>query len=221
MTPDNGERDPYRVMRLILELRQVGITDIRLLNAVERLSRDEFIPDGLQEYAYDDVALPIACGQTISRPSTVIGMVNELELGEKKSLKVLEIGTGSGYMTALLAALARRVYSVERYRTLADTAKKRFETLSLSNIVSQCADGSLGWVASAPFDRIVSTCAVEEIPEIWVKQVKPGGFMILPIGTNEEQFLMKIGVGEDGKTTSTRLWPSKFLHLVDGVAKEL
>lgn len=221
MTPEDDERDPYRVMRLILELRQVGITDTRLLNAVERLPRDNFIPDGLHEYAYDDVALPIACGQTISRPSTVISMVHDLELGPTKSLKVLEIGTGSGYMTALISKLARRVYSVERYRTLAEAARKRFEQLSLTNIVSQCADGSFGWTASAPFDRIVSTCAVEEVPPAWIKQVKPGGFLILPIGTNEEQFITKISVTEGGDVSSTVLGPSKFLHLVEGVAKEL
>lgn len=221
MTPEDEEHDPFRIMRLILELRQTGITDTRLLNAIERLPRDEFISADLAEYAYDDVALPIACGQTISRPSTVAGMINGLDFGENRNLTVLEIGTGSGFMTALMSELCRRVYTIDRYRTLIDAARRRFENLRLTNIVSQCADGAFGWSATAPFDRIVSTCAVEEVPKTWVDQLKPGGVMVIPVGTNEQQFVKKFVKNADGSLSDEILAPSKFLHLTEGVAKEL
>ncbi|MAK61825.1 MAG: protein-L-isoaspartate O-methyltransferase [Ponticaulis sp.] len=221
MSSENEERDPFQMMRLILELRQTGITDTFLLNAIESLPRHEFIPEELGEFAYDDVALPIACGQTITRPSTVAGMVYALELGEMRAYTVLEIGTGSGFLTALTSKLARRVYTVDRYRTLIESARQRFEALRITNIVSQCSDGALGWSATAPFDRIVSTCAVETIPKVWLDQLKPDGIMVIPVGTNEDQFVKKIIKKADGSLQEESLAPSKFLHLADGVAKEL
>tara|TARA_Y100000052_G_scaffold27585_1_gene36888 strand:+ start:8122 stop:8787 length:666 start_codon:yes stop_codon:yes gene_type:complete len=221
LSSENEERDPFQMMRLILELRQTGITDTFLLNAIESLPRHEFIPEELGEFAYDDVALPIACGQTITRPSTVAGMVYALELGEMRAYTVLEIGTGSGFLTALTSKLARRVYTVDRYRTLIESARQRFEALRITNIVSQCSDGALGWSATAPFDRIVSTCAVETIPKVWLDQLKPDGIMVIPVGTNEDQFVKKIIKKADGSLQEESLAPSKFLHLADGVAKEL
>lgn len=208
-------------MRLILELRQAGITDSRLLNAFEALPRDVFLDDEFTEFAYDDVALPIACGQTVTQPSVVAVIISALNFNPAQSLTVLEIGTGSGFMTALLSRFARRVYTIDRYRTLSESARARFEALKITNIVSQCADGLLGWPASAPFDRIVSTCATEEIPADWLAQLKPDGILIAPLGTNEDQMLMKYIRSGDGKLTSEVLEPSKFLHLTEGVAKEL
>ena len=215
------ERDPMQVMRLILELRQAGITDNNLLNAFEALPREKFIPEAFQEYAYEDVALPIACGQTISRPSTTAGMVDALELGATRSMTLLEIGTGSGFMTALLSRFCRRVYTIDRYRTLSQAARVRFDSLGLSNIISQCSDGELGWPSSAPFDRIVSTCAMEEPSEVWLGQLKPGGMLIMPIGTNEDQQVVRLRKLTSGEVTKEPLAPSKFLHIIPGAAKEL
>lgn len=217
----DAEHDPFRRARLILDLRQAGITENALLNAIESIPRDRFVPADFSEHAYDDVALPIACGQTTSRPTTVAGIVNSLELGGNRDFTVLEVGTGSGFMTALMARLARRVYTVERYRTLTEDARKRFEALGLFNVISQCSDGAKGWPETAPFDRIVSTCAVEEIPQIWLDQLKPGGIMVIPIGTNEDQHVVQIRKKADGETQTQPLAPSKFLHLVEGVAKQL
>ena len=208
-------------MKLILELRQSGITDNGLLNAIEKLPRERFVDSEFDEFAYDDVALPIACGQTISRPSTVAGIVDALQLGNDRNFNVLEIGTGSGYLSALISKLARRVYTVERYRTLTENARRRFSELGLANIISQCSDGALGWPATAPFERIVSTCAAEEPPEQWIGQLKPGGLLIMPIGTNEDQHVIRFRKGDDEALTSEILAPSKFLHIVEGVAKEL
>ena len=215
------EHDPFRKARLILDLRQSGLTDHALLKAVEQVPRDVFVPTDVSEYAYDDVALPIACGQTISRPTTVAGMANALELGEKWEYTVLEIGTGSGYMAALIAKLARRIYTVDRYRTLVEGARLRFEDLGLFNVITQCSDGAKGWPETAPFDRIVSTCALEAPPQTWVDQLKPGGLLVMPIGTNEEQYVIVIRKSQDGALTEQRLAPSKFLHLAEGIAKQL
>jgi protein-L-isoaspartate(D-aspartate) O-methyltransferase len=217
----DAEHDPFRRARLILDLRQAGITENALLNAIESIPRDRFVPAEFAEHAYEDVALPIACGQTTSRPTTVAGIVNALELGANRDFTILEIGTGSGFMTALMARLARRVYTVERYRTLTEDARKRFEELGLFNVISQSSDGSKGWPETAPFDRIVSTCAVEDVPDVWLDQLKPGGIMVLPIGTNEEQSVVQIRKVASGKTETQPLAPSKFLHLVEGVAKQL
>ncbi len=221
MNAENSEVDPFRKMRLILELRRAGFTDNRLLNAFERLSREDFLPTEFAEYAYDDVALPIACGQNASRPAALAEMLTALELAETRTQVVLEIGTGSGYLTALLAHQCKRVYSVERYRTLIEAARKRFEKLAISNIVTLCADGQLGWENSGPFDRIISTCAVEEVPPAWLEQLKPDGILIVPIGTNEEQKIVRIRNSGSKNFPSEALGPSNFLHLIEGAAKEL
>lgn len=207
--------------RLILDLRQSGLTDHALLNAIEGIPREIFVPEALAVHAYDDVALPIACGQTISRPTTAAGMVDALALGTGRNLTILEIGTGSGFMSALMARLARRVYTIDRFRTLVDGARVRFEQLGLFNVISRCADGALGWPETAPFDRIVSTCASESPPEKWVSQLKTGGIMVMPVGTNEEQYVARFRKLADGTLSSEPLAPSKFLHLIEGVAKHL
>lgn len=216
-----SEHDPFRIARLILDMRQNGVTNTRLLQAIETTPREHFVPEGMADDAYEDVALPIACGQTTSRPTAVAGMIDALELGEEKTLTVLEIGTGSGFMTALIGRLSRRVYSMDRYRTLVDGAKARFEHLGITNAITTWGDGAQGWPAAAPFDRIISTCAVEEVPDVWVDQLKPGGVMIIPVGTNEEQHFVRIRKGADDELATEPLAPSKFLHLVPGISKHL
>ncbi len=221
MQDDEPQFDTFRVAKLILELRQSGITDHALLNAVERIPREKFVPDHVAEYAYHDAALPIACGQTITQPTAAVSMVHALELGGKRAYTVLEIGTGSGFMTALMARLARRVYTIDRYRTLVENARERFEELGLFNVISQCSDGAKGWPETAPFDRIISSCALESPPEVWFQQLKPGGILIMPVGTNEEQHVVRYRKNTDGSVTEEPLAPSKFLHLIEGVAKQL
>ena len=151
--PDEERR--VRVASLLLRLRSLGISDRRVLNALEKVPRDLFVPEDLVDYAYDDRALPIECGQTISAPSVVAMMSVELNITDRH--KVLEIGTGSGYQTAILALLGRRVTTLERFRLLIQGAQKRWEQLGLTNISVVQADGSHGWKRQAPFDRILVT----------------------------------------------------------------
>lgn len=221
MDHDGEDFDPFRVAKLILELRQSGITELGLLKAFETIKREHFVPADFIEHAYSDVALPIACGQTTSRPITIAGMINALELGTARHKTVLEIGTGSGFTAALMSSLARRVYTIDRYKTLVDDARKRFETLQLVNIISRCSDGLAGWPESAPFDRIISTCALEVRPDAWLAQLKPDGIMVIPVGTNEDQHVIQFRKMSDGQVQQTTLAGSKFLHLVEGTAKHL
>ena len=169
-----------RKVRLIMELRRAGIADVRVLGAMEKTPRESFVGDAFQDRAYDNVALPIGDAQTISQPYVVALMTEKLALtgGEK----VLEIGTGSGYQAAILARLARRVFTVERHRALLHDAERRFAALGLSNVVTRLGDGGEGWPAQAPFDRIIVTAAAREVPSVLVEQLAPGGVMVLPLG---------------------------------------
>ncbi|MBN9591648.1 MAG: protein-L-isoaspartate(D-aspartate) O-methyltransferase, partial [Alphaproteobacteria bacterium] len=146
--------DP-RAIQLVMALRRQGITDMRVLNAMERTPRDLFVEEAFGTSAYQDSALPIACGQTISQPYIVAFMTEALAVGEK--MRVLEIGTGSGYQSAVLAPLCRKIYTIERHRPLLKAAEARFKALKLDNIVTKLGDGYKGWPEQAPFDRIVVT----------------------------------------------------------------
>lgn len=221
MASGSYEKDPYRVAKLILALRQWGVTEPALLNAVEALPREPFLAPDLAEFAYEDVALPIPCGQIASPPPLAVAMIDALKLGISRTMNVLEIGTGSGYMTALLSRLSRRVNTLDRFRTLSTQAQKRFDELGLANITSHCSDGFDGWPQAAPFDRIISTCALEDLPEAWSQQVKPGGIILVPIGTNEDQRVLRFTKTPSGSMASETLMPSNFLHLIAGVAKQL
>lgn len=207
--------DP-RLAQLILGLRQGGVTDIRVLTAMERVPRDRFVDVGWVEEAYADKALPIACGQTISQPMVVAAMTQALEVGDRD--KVLEIGTGSGYQTAILARLARRVYSVERHRDLHLEADRRFRELSLHNVMTKLSDGWKGWPEQAPFDRIIVTAAAPQVPQALVDQLAVGGIMVLPVGGEyETQMLTRLvrtpeGVFEDA------MFPVRFVPMLPGVA---
>lgn len=207
-------------IELIMSLRRQGIRDKRVLNAIERIPREVFINANFRKQAYEDHALPIECGQTISQPFIVAYMTEQLQVGDR--LKVLEVGTGSGYQAAVLSKLCRRVYTIERYRTLLRDAVKRFDELHLHNITSKVGDGGAGWPEQAPFDRIIVTAAAPSIPQKLVEQLKPGGIMIVPVGITSgrgEQNLVRIERTEEGILRND-LMPVQFVPLVEGVAKE-
>lgn len=212
------EEDEHRVIKLIMALRNRGIRDTRVLAAIERVPRQAFVQAAFSARAYEDQSLPIECGQTISQPYVVAYMSEKLSVDDR--MKVLEIGTGSGYQAAVLSHLCRRVYTIERYRTLLRGAEQRFAALGLSNITSMTADGIKGWPAQAPFDRIIVTAAAAEIPQILVDQLKVGGIMVLPVDkTGSDQELIKLTREENGVGKET-LFPVRFVPLVKGLARE-
>jgi protein-L-isoaspartate(D-aspartate) O-methyltransferase len=199
-------------IRLIMELRSAGISDSAVLNAIERVPREIFVPDSFSDQAYENTALPIGMGQTISQPSVVAFMTQALELNDR--MKVLEIGTGSGYQAAILAKLARRVYTIERHRGLLREAERRFAELKLRNVVTRLGDGSKGWPEQAPFDRILVTAAATEIPQVLVEQLAIGGVLVAPIGKHGgDQTLIRLRRTEAG-TTQEPLWAVRFVPLV-------
>jgi protein-L-isoaspartate(D-aspartate) O-methyltransferase len=173
---------------------------------------------GFEGRAWEDAALPIECGQTISQPYIVGIMTAALELTGRE--KVLEIGTGSGYQTAILSKLARRVFTLERYRTLLRLAQSRHEGLKLTNIVSKCSDGGLGWPDQGPFDRIIFTCAAPVRPDALLAQLAPGGVLVAPVGAGAVQELLRYRLREDGVFEEEALMDVRFVPLLPGVARE-
>lgn len=169
-----------RKIRLIMQLRSLGIQDTAVLSAIETTPRELFVPQAIRHQAYEDKALPIGLEQTISQPYVVALMTQALELNDR--LKVLEVGTGSGYQAAILAKLCRRVYTVERHRPLLEVAEQRFDQLKLRNITALAADGMKGWPEQAPFDRMILTAAASnEPPQALLDQLADGGIMVAPI----------------------------------------
>jgi protein-L-isoaspartate(D-aspartate) O-methyltransferase len=208
-----------RRAKLVLGLRSNGVTDPQVLNAIEKTPRDLFVPNLFQERAWEDSALPIACGQTISQP-LIVGMMTQALTLESRS-RVLEIGTGSGYQTAVLSRLSRLVYSVERYRTLLKDAEARLKALQLTNIITKFGDGGEGWPEQAPFDRIMVTAAMDAEPTVLLAQLKSNGVLVAPIGRGPVQSLKRyVGDGHGGFSEET-LTDVRFVPLLDGVAKEL
>ena len=202
-------------LRLIMQLRNSGIRDTAVLSAIEQVPRELFVEGTFKGHAYDDTALPIALGQTLSQPTVVAAMTQALELTDR--MRVLEIGTGSGYQAAILAKLARRVYTIERHKELLMLAEERFRTLGLHNIVTMRGDGTKGWKEAAPFERILVTAAAAEIPERYIDQLAAGGIMVIPVGVNaNEQVLMKIRKSKDGSITRESLMNVRFVPLVSG-----
>lgn len=167
--------------RLVKRLQDEGIKDVRVLDAIRSTPRHIFVDEALATRAYEDTALPIGHGQTISQPYIVARMTEAL-LNTGPLEKVLEIGTGSGYQAAILAAVSEQVYTLERIQPLLLQARKRFQELQLRNIRTQYADGTIGWPDQAPFDGIIATAAPEQIPRALLEQLKPGGQLIIPIG---------------------------------------
>lgn len=200
-------------IRLIMKLRRSGIRDAAVLSAMESIPRDLFVEEMFFEHAYDDTALPINCGQTISQPTIVAKMTEALML--KPRMKVLEIGTGSGYQAAILAKLSRMVYTIERHRDLLAVAEQRFLHLRITNIVTKRGDGSRGWKEAAPFERIIVTAAADDIPGKLVDQLAVGGVMVIPVGENvAEQKLIRLTKDEDGKTLTETLMDVRFVPLI-------
>src|SRR4051812_10004332 len=206
-----------RKIRLVMDLRNGGVTDTRVLAAIERIPREAFVEEAYLDQAYANQALPISCGQTISQPLVVGLMTQALEMSDRN--KVLEVGTGSGYQAAILSKLARRVYTVERHRDLMASAERRFAALNLHNITTMVGDGYKGWPAQAPFDRILVTAAARLVPPDLVAQLSDeGGIMVLPVGDVGGLHQEVIRVRKDGKQlTSERLFPVRFVPLVQGV----
>lgn len=206
-------------MEFLLTLRKRGITDQAVLRAMEEVPRSEFVQPDYANLAYSDHALPIACGQTISQPYVVAYMTEQL--GLKREHRILEVGTGSGYQAAVLSSLAREVVSIERFRTLADTARERLRRLGYNNVEVVVGDGFAGVPEKAPYDRIVVTAAAEKLPQALVDQLGEGGVMLLPLGPHEgTQHIVKVTKTSTGLERE-ELLPVRFVPLLPGQAKEL
>ncbi len=210
--------DAARKIRLIMELRGQGVTHTGVLSALERIPREMFVPATFADQAYENTALPIGHGQTISQPLIVGTMSQALEPDDR--LRVLEIGTGSGYQTAVLAKLFRRVYTIERHKPLLREAEARLAALGITNVVTRHGDGMKGWPEAAPFDRIIVTAAAPAMPEALTSQLSLGGIMVLPLGgPAAEQWLIKVKRTEAG-IEKQGVFPVRFVPLVAGLPED-
>lgn len=206
-------------MQFMLTMRRRGIGDAAVLRALDEVPREHFVGPDYQDVAYADQALPIACGQTISQPYVVGYMTEQLRVGPEH--KVLEVGTGSGYQAAILSRLAREVVSIERYRTLADAARARIETLGYRNVEIRTGDGLAGAPDKAPFDRIMVTAAAEAVPEALAEQLAENGVMLLPLGPHGGvQYLVRL-TKSGGELKEEQLLGVRFVPLLPGQAREL
>jgi protein-L-isoaspartate(D-aspartate) O-methyltransferase len=214
----DDDEDATRKMQFLFALRSRGVTDMGVLSAMEKVDRGLFVRGLFAERAYEDMPLPIACGQTISQPSVVGLMTQALEVSPRD--KVLEVGTGSGYQAAILSHLARRVYTVDRHRRLVREARAVFDQLGIVNITAFTADGSFGLPDQAPFDRILVTAAAEDPPGPLLAQLKIGGIMVLPVGQSDTvQSLIRVRRHEGGFEYD-EVRPVRFVPLVEGLARD-
>jgi protein-L-isoaspartate(D-aspartate) O-methyltransferase len=205
-------------MQFLFALRSKGVTDARVLTAMEKVDRAAFIRGLFAERAYEDMPLPIPCGQTISQPSIVGLMTQALKAGPRDT--VLEVGTGSGYQAAVLSHVARRVYTVDRHKRLVKEAREVFDALGLTNITAFTADGSHGLPDQAPFDRILVTAAAEDPPGPLLAQLKVGGVMVLPVGQSDAvQSLIRVTRDERGFEYD-ELRPVRFVPLIEGLGRD-
>lgn len=215
---DDGIDSAERKMQFLFALRSKGVTDARVLTAMERIDRAPFIRGYFADRAYDDMPLPIACGQTISQPSVVGLMSQALKVQPRDT--VLEVGTGSGYQAAILSQLARRVYTVDRHKRLVREASEIFRTLDLTNVTALVADGSFGLPDQAPFDRIIVTAAAEDPPGPLLAQLKIGGIMVVPVGQSDAvQTLIRVSRTTTGFDYD-ELRPVRFVPLVEGLGRD-
>lgn len=206
-------------MKFVLDLRRRGIMDAAVLRAMEEVPRDRFVLPAHARGAYQDRAMPIACGQTISQPFVVAYMTEQLAVGPRHH--VLEVGTGSGYQAAILSRLAARVTTIERYRTLADTARIRLKALGYDNVEVIHGDGMAGAPERAPFDRIIVTAAAETVPQALMDQLAVDGILVLPLGpADAHQNLVKIVRSAQG-VARIRLIAVRFVPLLPGEARDL
>ncbi len=218
LSPDSATSVAERKMRFLFALRSRGVTDARVLTAMELVDRGLFVKGLFAERSYEDMPLPIACGQTISQPSVVGLMTQALNVQPRDT--VLEVGTGSGYQAAILSQLARRVYTVDRFKRLVREAADLFRDLGLVNITAMVADGSYGLPDQAPFDRIIVTAAAEDPPGPLLAQLKIGGIMVVPVGQSDTvQTLIKVTRSEAGFDYE-ELRPVRFVPLVEGLGGE-
>nr|WP_312021558.1 protein-L-isoaspartate(D-aspartate) O-methyltransferase [Yoonia sp.] len=205
-------------MQFLFALRSKGVTDARVLTAMEQVDRALFLKGLFKDRAYEDMPLPIACGQTISQPSIVGLMTQALDVQPRH--KVLEVGTGSGYQAAILSKLARRVYSVDRFKRLVTDAQALFNALNISNITAITADGSHGLSDQAPFDRILLTAAAEDPPSTLLAQLRIGGIMVLPVGQSDTvQSLIRVTKTEAGLDYK-ELRTVRFVPLLEGLGQD-
>ena len=217
-------RNPFRDsgvgrMEFLLGLRRRGIGDAAVLRALDEVPRERFVEADFADAAYADQALPISCGQTISQPYVVAYMTEQLAV--KPGHRVLEVGTGSGYQAAVLARLAKEVVTVERYRTLADTAHRRLEGLGLGNVRVVVGDGLSGVPEHAPYDRIMVTAAAERLPQALLDEMADGGIMVLPLGPHSDaQRIVKLTKSASGLAREDLIWV-RFVPLLPGQAREL
>ena len=210
--------DAEQKMQFLFTLRSRGITDKRVLTAMEKVDRGLFVKGLFADRVYEDMPLPIECGQTISQPSIVGIMTQALQVSPRD--KVLEIGTGSGYQAAVLSHLGRRVYTVERHKKLVVSAKRVFDEINSTNIIGMFADGCLGLPDQAPFDKIILTAAAEDPPGPLMAQLKIGGTMVLPVGQSDSvQSLIRVTRNEVGYDYKS-LRDVRFVPLVEGLEKD-
>jgi protein-L-isoaspartate(D-aspartate) O-methyltransferase len=203
-----------RKIRLLMLLRRSGVTDTSVLGAIERVPRELFVPPAFTDQAYEDRALPIGMGQTISQPLVVALMTQALEVTNLH--KVLEIGTGSGYQAVVLARLCRRIYTIERHKELLEHTLERFKALRVHNITAKSGDGTKGWPEQAPFERIIVTAAHagDEPPKALVDQLGVGGVMVIPIGDERtSQRVVRYRRRTHGLERED-LWPVRFVPLL-------
>ncbi|QBX99548.1 protein-L-isoaspartate(D-aspartate) O-methyltransferase [Rhodophyticola sp. CCM32] len=210
--------DAERKMQFLFSLRSKGVTDPRTLGAMEKVDRGEFVRGHFEDRAYDDMPLPISCGQTISQPSVVGLMTQALNVQPRD--KVLEVGTGSGYQAAVLSHLARRVYTIDRHRALIREAERRLAAQDITNVTVMTGDGCFGVPEQAPFDRILVTAAAEDPPGPLLAQLKEGGIMVVPVGQSDAvQSLIKVTREADGLHYH-ELLPVRFVPLIEGLAPD-
>ena len=199
---------------LLMELKKNGIIDKSVLNIIESVDRSFFVDENLKQKSNLNIALPIDCGQTISQPLVVAHMTQSLELN--KNLRVLEIGTGSGYQSYILSKLCRFVYTIERYNSLKKKAENLLRQLGTKNIFFKHADGGLGWNEQAPFDRILVTANAPEIPDNLLKQLANKGIMIIPVGDDYNEQVLKKIIKNDNDIKIENLMKVRFVPLVEG-----
>jgi protein-L-isoaspartate(D-aspartate) O-methyltransferase len=210
---------PETKMQFLYALRSKGVTDARVLSAMEEVDRSAFVRGLFADRAYEDMPLPINCGQTISQPSVVGLMTQALQITPRD--KVLEVGTGSGYQAAILSKLARRVYTLDRHPRLVREAREIFDALDLTNITAVSGDGSFGLPEQAPFDRIIVTAAAEDPPGPLLAQLKIGGIMVVPVGQSDAvQTLIRVRKTEEGLEYD-ELRPVRFVPLLEGLSREI
>lgn len=212
--------DPrFHAARLVLGLRQAGVTDQRILEALEKTPREPFVPRAFADTAWENVELPIDCGQTLTKPVIVGIMIDAL--APKREHVTLEIGLGSGYCAAVISRLCRRIYSIDRYRTLVTKARTALDVLGIERVELRVADGLNGWPEAAPFDRILLTGSVPAPPQAILSQLAPGGVLVAPVDREGRQTVVRLEKMADGTLAESAVLPSAFTPLQPGVAQEL